>query len=299
MAPAARPQTLDDELIDLIAAQAPTDGPCDSLHPDVRFYRASRRLHIRKSLTFGPTLKVIAQGRKLAHFGDLELRYEPRRYLVVTGEALFDAQVLDATPERQYLAVTLDLPPDLIAKTLLTLADTVPAMSFEAPPAFVAPLDAPLQGDVVRLLRAIIDPLERRVLLPLIIEEIVFRLLRSDAATLLRRAVVRDADTIRIDEAMCFMRAHVGGPLSVAALARRVAMSPSHFAHRFRALALLSPMRYMKQLRLSRARELLVAEGLRVHEVAARVGYESTSHFTRDFRARYGATPAAYARRFR
>ncbi len=299
MAPAARPQPLDDELIDLIAAQAPADGPRDSLHPDVRFYRASQRLHIRKSLTFGPTLKVVAQGRKLAHFGDLELHYEPRRYLVVTGEALFDAQVLETTPERPYLAVCLDLPPELIAKTLLTLADTDPTMSSEAPPAFVAPLDAALQSGVVRLLRAIGDPLERRVVAPLIIEELVFRLLRSDAATLLRRSVVRDADAIRIEEAMRFMRAHVSEPLSVAALALRVAMSPSHFAHRFRALARVSPMRYIKQLRLSRARELLLADGLRVNEVAARVGYESTSHFTRDFRARFGAAPAAYARHFR
>ncbi len=299
MAPAARPQPLDEELIDLIAAQAPTDGAHESLHPDVRFWRASKRLHIRKSLAFGPTLKVVAQGRKRAQFGELELQYEPLRYLVVTGEALFDAQVLEAAPERPYLAVCLDLPPELIARTLLTLADTQRTIPSAAPPAFVAPLDAALRSAVVRLLRAIGDPLERRVVAPLIIEELVFRLLRSDAATLLRRSVVRDADALRIEEAMRFMRAHVAEPLSVAALARRVAMSPSHFAHRFRALARVSPMRYMKQLRLSRAHELLLAEGLRVGEVAARVGYESTSHFTRDFRARYGAAPAAYARRFR
>ncbi len=292
-------QPLDQELIDLIAAQAPTDGARDALHPGVRFFRASQRLHIRKSLAFGPTLKVVAQGKKLVHYGDLELRYEPRRYLVVTGEALFDARVLEAAPERPYLSVCLDLPPELIVKTLLTLADTEPTMSLEAPPAFVAPLDATLQSGLVRLLRAIGDPLERRVVAPLIIEELVFRLLRSDAATLLRRSVVRDADAVRVEQTMCFMRAHASEPLSVAALARRVAMSPSHFAHRFRALARISPMRYLKQLRLSRARELLLADGLRVNEVAASVGYESTSHFTSDFRARYGKAPAAYARLFR
>lgn len=301
MVSAVRPPPIDEELITLIAAQAPTDGPRDALHPGVRFFRSSKQLHIRKSMSFGPTLKVVAQGKKLVNYGDLEIRYEPHRHLVVTGEVTFEARVLEATPERPYLSMALDLPPELIVKTLLTLADTDTDTGGdgEAPPAFVAPLDAAVHGAVVRLLRAIDDPLERRVVAPLIIEELVFRLLRSDAAALLRRSVVRDADAVRIEETMRFMRENASEALSVTTLARRAAMSPSHFAHRFRALARITPMRYLKELRLARARELLLADALRIAEVAARVGYESTSHFTSDFRARYGATPAAYARTFR
>jgi AraC-like DNA-binding protein len=58
-------------------------------------------------------------------------------------------------------------------------------------------------------------------------------------------------------------------------------------------------MRYLKQVRLQNARALLLADGLRVHEAAARVGYESTSHFTRDFKGYFGSAPAEYLRRFR
>jgi AraC-like DNA-binding protein len=58
-------------------------------------------------------------------------------------------------------------------------------------------------------------------------------------------------------------------------------------------------MRYLKQIRLTGARELLIASGLRVAEAASRVGYESPSHFTRDFRKQFGATPVEYVRRFR
>jgi AraC-like DNA-binding protein len=102
-----------------------------------------------------------------------------------------------------------------------------------------------------------------------------------------------------IHEAMRYIRTHVSRPLSVDAVARRFAMSPSHFAHRFRAVAGVSPMRYQKHTRLTEARAAMVAGDLRVHEIAARVGYESASHFTRDFKAQFGETPAAYARRFR
>ena len=47
---------------------------------------------------------------------------------------------------------------------------------------------------------------------------------------------------------------------------RHVAMSPSHFAHRFRAVARLSPMRYLREVRLERARELLLQHGARAGE---------------------------------
>jgi AraC-like DNA-binding protein len=95
------------------------------------------------------------------------------------------------------------------------------------------------------------------------------------------------------------MRRNAAQALSVEDIARHVAMSPSHFAHRFRAVARVSPMRYLKHVRMSDAREIMIATGARVAEAASRVGYESPSHFTRDFRSHFGAAPAEYVRRFR
>lgn len=283
----------------LVAAHARVDGRSDALHPGVYFYRATQPTRFRKTLAFGPTLTVVAQGRKVARFGALELAYAPCHYLVVTGEVTFDGEILEASPAAPYLAVCVELPCDVIARTLLALADTHVATAVEPAPAFVAPTDPAIKDTVVRLLRAMDDPLERRLVTPLILEELVFRLLRTDAAAVLRAAVARDRDADSIQQAMRFMRAHATRPLSVEEVARHVAMSPSHFAHRFRAVARTSPMRYLKQVRLLDARALLLTDGLRVSEAAARVGYESASHFTRDFKSYFGATPADYVRRFR
>ena len=98
---------------------------------------------------------------------------------------------------------------------------------------------------------------------------------------------------------MRYVRANLASAHAVDTLARHVRMSPSHFAHRFRAVARVSPMQYVKQARLLEAQRLLLAEGLRVGEVAARVGYESAAHFTRDFKRHVGVTPATYARQLR
>ena len=167
------------------------------------------------------------------------------------------------------------------------------------PPAFVATLDARIRDAVVRLVRAVDDPLERRVVAPMIVDELVFRLLRSDAAAAIRSAVPRGPDGASIAKAIRFIRDNIHRALTVGEVARHVAMSPSHFAHRFRAVARVSPMRYLKQLRMEEARQMMVAGGLRAGEAAGRIGYESPSHFARDFKAIFGASPAAYVQRWR
>jgi AraC-like DNA-binding protein len=293
-----------DSFAGFVAARATVEGRSDSLHPGVYFYRADRPTRFCKARAFGTTLTMVAQGRKEVRFGALELRYEPCHYLVVSSDVSFDGAVLEATPARPYLAVSIEIPGELVAKTLLALteADSAPAIAaidpIDVAPAFVSPCDVPIKETVVRLLRAVDEPLERRVVAPLVLEELVFRLLRSDAAAVLRRAVARDRDSQSIEQAMRFIREHAARPLSVEEIARHVAMSPSHFAHRFRAVARTSPMRYVKQLRLAAARALIV-DGLRVSEAAVRVGYESASHFTRDFKSYFGASPSDYVRRLR
>lgn len=279
-----------------VEAGARSEGCTGSLHAGIRYHRLAAPAVFRKTPAFGVTLNLAVQGRKVARFGGRELAYDPAHYLVVTGETQFDGCVVDASRERPYLGVTIEIPAEAVVKTLAALADREAAPEVEVLPAFVAELDDAVASAVERLLRSVDDPLERAIVAPLAVEELVFRLLRSDAASVLRRAVAREANAGAIQRAMAFMRANAGRPLSVQAVARHVAMSPSHFAHRFRALARVSPMRYLKQVRLAEARLLLLGGGLGVGEAAQRVGYESASHFTRDFKSTFGAAPADYVR---
>ena len=80
---------------------------------------------------------------------------------------------------------------------------------------------------------------------------------------------------------------------------REVALSPFHFVRAFRQSTGLTPHRYVRGRRLERARDLIVS-GTLIRDVAARVGYESLSHFHAAYRAHFGADcdpPALPARR--
>ncbi|WP_437733650.1 AraC family transcriptional regulator N-terminal domain-containing protein [Sorangium sp. So ce1335] len=282
----------------LIASQAEAEGCTDAAFPGLKFVRASRPTICPVLHALAPTLMVVGQGRTTARFDAYALEYDASRYAVVASDTAFEEAVTEADSASPYLAMSLQIPPDAIARVLLALADARAEPAAEPAAALVSDLEPPIEDAVVRLLRATRDPVERRVVAPLALEELVFRLLRSEAAAAVRSAVRRDRDADRIQAAMRFLRANVERPLSVEEVARHVAMSPSHFAHRFRAVARVSPMRYLKRLRLQHARTLLLS-GLRASEVAQRAGYESASHFTRDFKRHFGAAPGDYAERFR
>ena len=287
-----------DELRRIVRDKVAEQGRTVSALPGLWFFRHDGPREFLRISSTSMYIGVALQGRKRVRVGALELTYDSLSYLVMAGETDYDASVVTASPDRPYLSIGLEVPPRLIVQTLLDLDGSAEAPArVAAPPAFVAPLDAPLLGALSRLLHSLDDPAERRVLAPLAVREIVFHLLRTEAASVLRRAA-GGGDADRIGRAMAFIEQNAARRLTVPAVARQVAMSPSHFAHRFREVASVTPMRYLKLVRLEQARDLLLADGLPVAEVADRIGYGSPSHFTRDFKRRYGLAPGRYATAF-
>jgi transcriptional regulator GlxA family with amidase domain len=80
-------------------------------------------------------------------------------------------------------------------------------------------------------------------------------------------------------------------------LADAVNLSVSRFAHLFRRETGASPARYLRQLRMERARELLDTTFLSVKQVMASVGINDPSHFARAFRSLNGLPPREWRRR--
>ena len=61
----------------------------------------------------------------------------------------------------------------------------------------------------------------------------------------------------------------------------------------------MPPIRYLRQLRMERAKNLLESSFLSVKEIAYQVGLNDESHFVRDFKSTYGYSPALYRSQFR
>ena len=147
------------------------------------------------------------------------------------------------------------------------------------PPTLVSPL-----SPVVPL--APVVPLS-----PLVLREITYRVLAGPQGGGLRQIASAGAPAHRIARAIRWLKDHFAEPLGVEALARQVGMRPSAFHLHFKAVTGLSPLQYQKQLRLQEARRLMLGEGLDAAEAAYRVGYESPSQFSREYRRAFGTPP--------
>jgi AraC-like DNA-binding protein len=285
------PLRMTDDLLQRLLRLAPAEGRIASAIPGVWFFRHDRPTPPTRYRTCTLTAGLVVEGRKAVRVEGAELWYDAASYFVVRGETVYEANVAEAP----YLAIGLEIPPQVVVETLLELGPV--SAPTAAVSAFVAPVDEPLRDAMVRLVTAAANPVERRILAPLVLREVVYRLLCTDAASVLRSGV-REAEREPIRAAMGYLETHADRRITVDEVARHVGMSASHFAHRFREIVNTTPMQYLKHVRMDRARTLLLADGLRPSEIASRVGYASLSHFTRDFKRQFGVAPGAYARTF-
>lgn len=95
------------------------------------------------------------------------------------------------------------------------------------------------------------------------------------------------------------MRDDVSGELSLGEFAQSVNLSVWRLCHIFKSDVGMPPIRFLRQLRMERAKDLLESSFLSVKEIAFQVGLTDESHFVRDFKATYGYSPALYRSRFK
>ncbi|MET9959912.1 helix-turn-helix domain-containing protein [Streptomyces sp. NPDC006326] len=117
-------------------------------------------------------------------------------------------------------------------------------------------------------------------------------------AQYLAAPVPEDGRDERLAEVLAWARRHLHEPLPVTELARRAMMSKRSFARRFTAATGTTPHAWLRNLRLSRAEELLETTDLTVEEIARRVGYGSAAVLREQFVRRRGVPPRSYRRAF-
>ena len=137
------------------------------------------------------------------------------------------------------------------------------------------------------------------MLAPLVMREIVYRLLAGEQSARLRQIATLGGRTHRIAQAIDRLRTDFDRPLRIEELARELGMSVSGFHHHFKEVTAMSPLEFQKQLRLQEARRLMLGEGFDASSAGYRVGYNDVSHFSREYKRLFGAPPMRDAERLR
>jgi AraC-like DNA-binding protein len=236
-------------------------------------------------------LCVVAQGSKEFFLNDERYVYDPDNYLIVTAELPLVGQVLGASNEKPYLSLLLDLDPTLVGLVIAEVGDIAAQNNANVRAINISSLDADLLDAVLRLVRLIDTPSEALFLAPMIIKEIIYRLWMGDQRDRLLHMVNSDGNTPLITKAIELINDDFDQQLSVENLASDLGMSVSGFHHHFKAVTAMSPLQYQKRLRLQEAWRLLLGGGFSATDVAFCVGYNDSSHFSREYKGLFGLPP--------
>lgn len=267
--------------------------------PGTYAIRASQVSDVLVHTTYHPSLCVVAQGAKRVVVADEHYEYDESRLLVVAVELPVVAQVTRASLSQPFLAFRLDFDVAKIAELTLKVFPTGFAPAPLTRAIHVSNTQHHIMNALIRLLTVMHDTATAPLLAPLIIDEILIRLLQSPLGQRIAMIGQVDSQFHKINRAVQWIRMNYAHPIQIEALAALVHMSVSSLHQHFKEVTAMSPLQYQKVLRLQEARRLLLAELSDVGMVAHQVGYQSASQFSREYRRYFGMAPLHDMRRFR
>lgn len=253
----------------------------------------------RTPMMYQPGIVILFQGRKTGYLGSTVFHYDATKYLMLTVPLPVECET-EATPEEPLAGMCLSVDIASLQDLLMDIGDDE---QFQ-PQLHTSGIHSAFMSEEMlcaaeRLLDAMSHPRDARVLGPQLVREIIYYVLTGPIGGALLSLVNRQTQFSQIARALRRIESHFAESLSVDMLAAEVNMSVSAFHHNFKAVTQTSPLQYLKRYRLHQARLMMLQDGLKASAAAVRVGYESPSQFSREFKRYFGVTPGEEASRVR
>ena len=287
------------KLARLIAAYAPHDG---SFELGITDLHASRFSRINKQCVHAlqlPCLSIVAQGAKTVIVGDEVFEYDASRMLVYSVALPVAAQITQASHSEPYLSLRLDIDPRKIAELVLKVYPQGLPPVQERRAVYITDVDENIVNASIRLMECLAQPGDAELVAPLVVDEILIRLLRSPIGVRVAQMGFAESSVNRVAKAISWLRANFSQPIKVEELAELVHMSVSSFHEHFRSVTSMSPLHYQKVLRLQEARRLMLSAMMDAGTASQQVGYLSASQFSREYSRFFGSAPTRDVARLR
>jgi AraC-like DNA-binding protein len=277
------------ELIERMTRIAPENSVLEAFS-GIFIYRSSKPTESDISV-LKPAFCIIAQGSKDVLLNDELFHYDSGSYLISTLDLPIKSNVVEASPEKPYLNLRIDLDPASVASVLIEAGIETKKNSASVKAMDVSPVDADLLDAALRLVKLLDAPDEMKFLAPPVIREIIYRLLKGRQSERLSHLVAAEGNARRISRVVKQLRENIDQPLRIGSLARELGMGVSGFHNHFKSVTMMSPLQFQKQMRLQEARRLMLAENMDVATASFRVGYEDPSYFSREYKKLFGTPP--------
>lgn len=269
-----------------------------TLLPDIRLLYGTQP-GTRTPVMYQPGIIFLFSGHKIGYINERTFRYDTNEYLLLTVPLPFECETF-ATPEVPLAGLRVNVDILQLQELLMDIGEDE---LFQPAMASSGINSAILSDDILcaaeRLLDVMARPLDARILGKQIVREMLYHVLMGPRGGALLALVSRQTHFSLISRVLKRIESQYTENLSVDQLAAEANMSVSAFHHNFKSVTSTSPLQYLKSYRLHKARMLMVHDGLKASTAAMRVGYESASQFSREFKRYFGITPGEDAARIR
>lgn len=277
------------------------NGLYESRLKGVRLFKNTRPMP-RKPMVYDPGICIVLQGYKIGYLGDRRFRYDANSYLVTSVTMPFECEIF-ASIEDPLLGLFIDIDMgqlhDLIGR--IPLPAEIRNNNEKMLPRGIGPalMDKEMLDAINRLIKALKSETESQILGPGLVREVLYRALCGSQAPVLYSLALYSGSFSNVAQILKIMQSDYAKKLDVEQLARTAHMSTSAFHRAFKEITSDSPMQYLKKIRLTKARDLMVQENMKAYLAADKVGYESSSQFSREFKRYFGQSPVEMIRELR
>ncbi|WP_437528706.1 AraC family transcriptional regulator [Sorangium sp. So ce726] len=277
-------------LVEEIERLAPADGAVPTAVPGMQLVRYEGPALVACNV-LAPTLALVAQGDMSVDVGRETFSFAENTSLLTPLHVPATTRITRAARMKPFLGcvVSLDMAAarEMLAESVVTPAGD----AGDGSPVARIPLSEDLLDALLRLVRLNHRPEDVPVMSKLLHREILYRLLTSSYAGVMRQIATKGTQRQRVARAADWLRVNFRRPLRVEDLAERAHMAVSTFHLHFREMTGSSPLQFQKQLRLFEARRMMLVDGMDAASAAFATGYESATQFNREYRRQFGQSP--------
>lgn len=269
------------------------DGLFDTFIPGVQLFRFTEPKQC-SPVVYVPTVIAIVGGSKEAILDGQSTVYDNQRYMCCTMTMPVEAGISSATPENPLLGVSISIDIRMMTEMALELNQNTTMnrkLNTRSKGLTLANWDTQFTESLLRLVQ-IANNSEAASLLGLSrLREVYYSILKGESGAEVRQVFGMDNS---INKAIRYLSAHYHESISIDDITSRIGMSRAVFHRKFKETTKLSPIQFVKAMRLNNA-AMLIAKGHTVNEAAETVGYTSSSQFSREFKRSFGASPKQWS----
>lgn len=279
-------------LTSLLNKYAPHDGNFDLVNGRVKIFREGKQDAEKNYMLSLPSICIVPQGAKSVTLAHESFEYDHSKMVVYAAEVPMNVTITKASKEAPYFCMVIPIDPiKLNELNLKAFPNGVPKTK-RARAVYVDNSNPMILKSAIRLMETIEQQEYVDLLAPLIIDEILIRLLRSSAGPAIAQIGITDSHAEKINKAVSWLKNNYARPIKMEKLAKISGMSVSSFHAHFKSITDMSPLQFQKTLRLQEARKLMRLQMMDVSSAAYAVGYTSPTQFSREYSRFFGAPPS-------